>query len=267
MVYNLISGKIIISTIYDEYNVQSRDWENRAPAWIAKALGYLGITYGLEEDVEEIHFDNYSFELPCNTKMLRAIVIDGFKLDRVTSAAFKQVGEVDSSHMQVHNKYILNAGRVELQIKSGTAYVIYRKLPLDWDDNIGMWIPRVPDIPEVIDNITWYVLKIILARGYSHPVYSLNTNREHNNPDLRWKNSMKAAKIKARSLDNEGRRIMAETLSTFLSDPNADINKLFFPEPDGHILPPRNWKEYIEQKIAPKKVVVGDRAKWEQVDW
>jgi len=229
MVYNYINGKIIIAKMYDEFNIKSRDWENRAPTWIANAMKHLHIHTGYEEVAEAIPFDNYKLKLPCNVRMLRGIVIDNIKQSRTTSVGFKltNTNARDFINERNLNQYSISNGYIYLEKESGIARIVYRKLPVEWDDVLGVWIPMIPDIPEVIDNIGWYVLRIILARGYNHPVYKLTTNTRHANPDLMWKHTQKGARIRAQSLDNEGRRIMAETMSTFISNPNADMEELF----------------------------------------
>ena len=229
MVYNYINGKVIIAKMYDEFNIKSRDWENRAPVWIADAMKYLHIHTAYEEVAEAIPFDNYKFKLPCNVRMLRGILIDDIKQSRTTEVAFRVTNTDISNFINEHNlnHYTISNGYIHLEKKSGVAKVIYRRLPLEWDDTLGVWIPMIPDIPEVMENIAWYVLRIILARGYNHPVYKLTTNTRHANPDLMWKHTKKAARIRAQSLDNEGRRIMAETMSKFISNPNADMEEMF----------------------------------------
>ncbi len=229
MVYNFVNGKLIIAKMYDEFNIKSRDWENRAPAWIADAMRYLSIHTAYEEVAEAIPFDNYKFKLPCNVRMLRGIVIDNIKQSRTTEVGFRLTNEDIDNFINPKNlnHYSMSNGYIHLEKESGIARIIYRRLALEWDDALGIWIPMVPDIPEVIENIAWYVLRIILARGYDHPVYKLTTNTRHANPDLMWQHTKKAARIRAQSLDNEGRRIMARTMSQFISNPNADIEEMF----------------------------------------
>lgn len=227
MTYNFVNGKLIIAKMYDEFGIKSRDWESRAPKWIADAMKYLKIYYSYEEVTEEISFTNYSFKLPCDIRVLRGIVLNNIKLNRVTTVSHKLTNKTLDQVTNELNNYSLDSGTVHLEQKEGTAYVIYRKVPVTWDDILGMWIPDVPDIPEVQENVAWYVLRIILARGYKHPIYSLTTNRVELNPDYMWRSTIKKAKSSAKTMDNEQRRIMAERLSTFLANPHGDIQELF----------------------------------------
>ena len=227
MVYNFVNGKLIIAKMYDEFNIKSRDWESRAPRWIADAMKYLNINLAWEEITEDIDFTDYTFKLPCNIRMLRGIVVNNIKLDRVTTVSHKLTNKEIDQRTTNLKYYTLNNGMIELEQKEGTASVVYRKAPVEWDDKLGMWIPMIPDIPDVHENIAWYVLKIILARGYEHPIYSLTTNRPENNPDYMWRTTMKKARRSSNRMDNEQRRIMAETLINFLSNPHGDIQELF----------------------------------------
>lgn len=255
MVYNYVSGKIIIAKMYDEFNIKSRDWENRAPAWIADAMKQLHIHTAYEEVAESIPFDNYKFKLPCNVRMLRGIVINNKKIDRTTSVPFKLINEDVGYYINEENlnNYSISNGWIYLEKKEGIAKIVYRRLPLEWDDILGMWIPMIPDIPEVIDNIGWYVLRIILARGYQHPVYKLTTNTSHANPYMMWQFTKKGARIRAQSLDSEGRRIMADTMSKFISNPNAEMDELF--DNKTNISTANNFIEYWERlsKVNPSE--------------
>ncbi len=243
MIYNLVSGKVVMAKIYDEFAVKSRDWENRAPVWIASALKQLNINLSWEEVADTIEFDNYSFNLPCDVRMLRGILINGTKLDRTTTITHL-INNKEIENYAIDPKYYsLNAGKIHVELKSGTAEIVYRKLPLEWDDVLGIWIPMIPDVEAVIEHITWYVFKIILARGYAHPIYSLTTNNELLNPEVRWIRTKKAAKLAAKSMDSEARRIMADRLSSFISDPDADVNSLFSSHRTSNHQRPFGWQE------------------------
>lgn len=225
MVYNYVNGKIIIGKLYDEFNIQSSDWELRTPNWINDALKDIGARKAMKVRVNSIKFNDYSFKLPCSTRVLQGIIINNRKLDRVNELAFKLTNK------NINNKsnyvYLLNGDEVELEFKEGTAHVVYMDLPVEWDDDLGMWIPLIPNVPRVIEAVTYYVLKIILARGYIHPLYSLTTNNPELNPALLWRDTRKKARISANRMDNEDRRNMSDVLTNFLNNPRADSKELF----------------------------------------
>lgn len=268
MIYNLINGKIIIAKMYDEFNIKSRDWETRSPKWIADAMKYLNIRNSWKEVVEEIEFTDYGFDLPCNTKVLRGIVINNVRLTKSTVVGHQLTNQTIGQHTNENYFYNINAGRVELEIPSGTAKIVYWKLPVEWDDILGMWIPMIPDIPEVMENIAWYVLKIIIARGYVHPVYSLTTNSELNNPHLMWERTKRRAKNRANAMDVDTRAIMAETLSSFLVDPKSDINDLLV-KARVNVAP---VEQVLRTSLSDKVDAVTDTdvtsdITWEEVNW
>ena len=227
MTYNFINGKFIIAKLYDEFNIKSSDWETRAPRWIADALSNLGAFKSLKQVNEPIKFTNHTFKLPCDTKVLRGISINGVKLDRVTNVNYKETNKEVSKYIVPSGTYYLDNGEVSVEFEEGIAHVSYLVLPVEWDDELGMWIPMIPNKFKVVQNITWYVLKLILARGYIHPLYSLTTNNPLLNPSILWRDTTKGAKLAINSMDNEERRIMADTLSRFLSNPRADAEELF----------------------------------------
>lgn len=227
MVTDYLNGKLIISNIHDEFNIVSRDWESRAPRWIYDALQNLKISLQAGNITKAIDFTNYQFELPCRMEVLRDIFINEIKLEYTGTTGhelirkkLKDEGITDLRYYSVTN------GIVTLEIEKGTANVVYTNLPLDWDDELGMWIPKIPNVPEVIENIKWYVLKIILARGYKHPVYSLVSQNPYNNPDIRWQQTIGKAKRAARAISKEQRANMADIMSEFIADPNTSINDL-----------------------------------------
>ena len=264
MIYNYINGKIIIAKMYDEFNIKSRDWENRTPKWIADAMKHLNINVSWEEVGERIEFDNYHFELPVNVRLIRGIIINGIKCNRVTTVShIINNTELDKYSNDNYN-YSLSNNAVNVEIKSGTAVIVYKRLPLDWDDILGMWIPKLPDVPQVIDNIGWYVLKIILARGYQHPIYSLTSNRAELNPDYLWKSGLKAARMSAKRMDNEDRRILAETLSNFLVNPHSHIDDLFSKSAK-YYKEGNDFIQYWHTLTRPQ--YEGSIVTWSQISW
>ncbi|KAF5080360.1 hypothetical protein DSECCO2_120020 [anaerobic digester metagenome] len=227
MIYNLISGKVVIFKLYDEYNIKSRDWENRVPNWILDAISYLNISSQLDEVAIDIEFTNHSFKLPCDIKVLRGVIVDNMALNRVDTVSHQVTNTIIADYDEHTNHYSIDNGYIKLEKETGTATVVYKRVAMEGDDVTGMWIPMIPDIPEVINNITYYVLKIILARGYVHPIYSLSSNNPITNPDLLWRNSLTTAKRKAKAMDAEKRAKVAEINTRFIADPNADTNELF----------------------------------------
>jgi hypothetical protein len=222
MVYNLVNGKLIIAKMNDEFNIKSRDWENRAPKWIADAMSFLSIYPSWERRVEEIKFQNYYFELPCSMKVLEGIIIDDIKQDKSQTIALEYLlGRVNAGK----KFYTISGGKVITQNKEGVAYVIYKSPPVVWDDTTGVWIPKIPDIAEVQENIAWYVLKHILARGYVHPIYDLKSNSGHLNPHMLWEMTKKRARNRAKAMDLEDRRALADVMCSFLANPKADLNE------------------------------------------
>lgn len=227
MVYNWINGKVVIFKLNDEYNIKSRDWESRVPNWILNALSYLNIGASLDEAQVDIEFTNYSFKLPCDIKVLRGVIVDSMSLNRVTTVSHQVTNTIIADYAEYTNNYSIDNGYIYLEKESGTATVVYNRVHLETDDISGMWIPMIPNIPEVIDNITYYVFKIILARGYIHPIYNLTNNNPLTNPDLMWRNSLIIAKRKIKSMDSAQRAKVAEIMTRFIADSNAETNELF----------------------------------------
>lgn len=267
MIYNFVSGKLIIAKMYDEFNIKSRDWELRSPKWIADAMKYLNIRTSFKEVVVEVEFDNYEIELPCNIRALRGIVINGKRLHKSTVVGHQITNQEVGFYSQDTRYYNLSDGKAIVEYKSGTAKVVYWALPVEWDDVLSMWIPKVPDIPEVQENIAWYVLKIILARGYVHPIYSLTTGGELNNPALMWERTKRRAKNRANAMDADTRSIMAETLSNFLVNPQSDIDDLLVAARNdvGKSEPVKVTT--LGDKIDATKNITGDAAIWSEITW
>lgn len=223
MVYNYISSKVVIGTVYEDFNILSNDWENRAPKWILNALGFYNVEYSLENTFEPIKFTNYKFKLPCNTSLLRAIIINSRLLERVSNSSFL----ISRHQMPDPNVYQINIGNVELGIESGEAIVIYNKPPFEWDDVLNVYFPLIPHTSQVIENLSWYVLMRILARGYVHPVYSLATQNPLVNPDIRWRDTLKSAKNSINRMDATERASLSEILTRFIADPLSLERDLF----------------------------------------
>ena len=227
MIYNYINGKIIIAKMYDEFNIKSRDWENRTPKWIADALKHLNIFASWREVNPSINFSNHSFELPKDVIVLRGIKINGIKGTKTTTISHLSDSSKFKEYTNNLYNYSINGNTVHTEMESGTAEIIYKCMPLEWDDILGMWIPKVPDLPLILDNIGWYVLRLILSRGYSHPIYSLTTNNPELNPYRLWKTGIQAAKLSAKRMTNEDRANVANIMSSMLVNPFSSSGDLF----------------------------------------
>lgn len=227
MINDSVNGKLIIASIYDEFNIISRDWESRSPRWILDALKGLNISLEYGYKTETVKIENYKFKLPCRSELVRGIFVNGKPLNLTrTIGHLLTYDQLELKNIQDKRFYTISEKRITTEIESGEAIVVYASIPLDWDETTNMYIPRVPDIQEVIENVKWYILKIILARGYKHPVYSLTTNNPLNNPHLRWEQTKRPARLAARRMTKEQRMQMAEVLSEFTSDPHTYVNDL-----------------------------------------
>jgi hypothetical protein len=220
MVYNFVSGKIIVAEIYDNFAVKSRDWETRAPRWIASGLALMDISKGWEESVEEVSFTDYKFKLPNHVKALKGILVDDIPMENIVASP------ISSSDVERRSEYTyyINNGWAHLSEEEGVATIIYMKPPIEIDEESGLHYPLIPEVEEVKIALRWYVLMQILSRGYIHPIFSLNSNNGETNPTYKWNEHRRRAKYFADRMDNPQRHRMAKLLSEFLSNPNDTIN-------------------------------------------
>jgi hypothetical protein len=220
MIYEQISSREVIRRVYDHYDILSSDWEPRAYEWIGEALNHMNIYDGFIPCHEDVEVKNHIGQLPCFIQGLKAIEYMKIRQIRVNSANKHDVEQAD----EFPNKgtYQLNSdGTFVSGYKDATMRVHYFKLASKFCEELNMEIPLVPNREKVLLAIEYYLLFRIIARGYKHPIYSLASHLNDNNPNKLWQKWFLKAKNSAKGLDRDAREIHRKLWTSLVLNPDA----------------------------------------------
>lgn len=227
MSYNRVSSKICIPRIYDKFSVSGAGWEGRCPEWISTAIQLIGMPLTLSDGREAMEVLDYKATLPCDIKLLRAIEYDGHRLPRIDTINTLFSDDIANQEHDVYSYQLDNNGYVIFPFETGNIVVYYKKLPIEYDADSGLWFPLIINRVEVLEAIDWYIALRMLMRGYVLTGFSMDSKNPYTNPAIQWDVTKKAA-ANSLILDDVGEREdISRMIRTFISNYNAYDEQFF----------------------------------------
>jgi len=223
MIYKHVSSRDILRRVSDHYDIKTTDWQVRAYEWIGEALRELKMFDTLTLCHTNMTVTEFKGSLPCTIEGLWYIDYKGTKLERVNSANKHDIEHLERSQQSL--TYELDkVGGIIAGVRNATLRVHYYKLATVYDNEIKMTIPMVPDNEKILKAVEFYILFRVIARGYKHPVYTLNSHLSSNNPSKLWEKWRLKARNSAISVDHEAAEIHRRISASMLLDPNTIIS-------------------------------------------
>jgi hypothetical protein len=201
MIYKTVSSKVIISKIYRDLKPASSSWEADAIEWIGEALDFIGAFAGLEKRSVRLTVTDYRAVLPSNFYSMRGVYYEGTQLpyggtlkhigglldsdvylaaktevlttDNVTVTSY---GSLRAQSGASEDYFLINPNYIQTSFETGEIRIAYNAFPVD-DDGY----PMVPDSIYYRTALFWYVLKMMLMGGYTHPIFT------YEYADQQWK--------------------------------------------------------------------------------
>lgn len=216
MIYKTVSSKQLIAKVIRDFGIKDNDWVADAIEWIGEGAAAIGVFAGMKKKSTgnegtdtAITVANHRAELPCDLESLIAVEYLGQRLpygadhtvyglvcdDRTTdmypasglntgellpglqeSLTSVQVYNLDSNTNKIAGEYyVINPNYIITSFESGHIKLHYNAFPVD-DEGF----PEVPDDYAYHTALSWYILKMILARGFEHPVF------RYQDAETRW---------------------------------------------------------------------------------
>ena len=97
MTYNNITGEVCVARVIDKFNIKTSDWIARSNEWIARCMNELHIYRSFEPCYDKLDVSNYRFKLPCDLKILDAVVYNNKRINLNQRKDFKNHNIVQSS--------------------------------------------------------------------------------------------------------------------------------------------------------------------------
>lgn len=171
MYYKTVSSKAVIAKVYRDLGLNHSGWISDSFEWIGEALEIIGHSAGYVKQNIPHTVKEYKTKLKCNVQAIEGIMYNNRKLppnDAISNFTFSDIGSVG-------DWYTLNPNYIHTSFESGTIYVFADTIAVD---NEGY--PLVPDEVLHKEAIKWYILMMLLAKGYKHPVF------KYEDAEKRW---------------------------------------------------------------------------------
>ncbi len=171
MVTKLVSSKVVIAQLFQDFNLNGTDWLGSVNRHIGTALELMELSGYFKEAVRVTTVKDHLAPLPCQMKELIAV------LDLNDSTKAMGVLPIKNSNF-VGNKYkdllgasyrsgAINFNGLRTSFETGKVAFLYHTPPTD-DEGY----PLVPDNAFVLEAIPFYIIMRLAYSGVTHPVIS-----------------------------------------------------------------------------------------------
>lgn len=183
----LVSSKLIVAELYQDFNIDNDDWVNKVNRHIERAMGIMRIDgfyikKTLIQDVKE-----FKSPLPCDAKYIMAVLMySNGHLVRLPLSRHIGLG-IDFKNITTHTtlKGGIENNYLHTNFEKGKIMFVYYSVPVDDCGDI-----LIPDCPEVLEALPYFIIQKLSLSGYKHPVIDYNLAKEE------WRNLYPIARNK-----------------------------------------------------------------------
>lgn len=241
MVYTTISPKAIIAKIYRDYKPNNSSWINDAYEWMGEALDCIRPFNGYIEQCKCVKVVDYRAKVPCDIQFLLGISHCGHQIKRTGSIPSKKHCSKDLTKLpfSLNETYSLNPNYIHTSFKEGEITVYYDGIATDEEG-----FPLVPDIYEIKEALSWYILMKMCVRGYKHPVVNYQM------AEAEWTKFYPRAQNACKMPDIDGYDLFKRTYMGLLRD--TDMSDTFFQDTTVKTLKPNvdGLSDLLGNKLA-----------------
>lgn len=174
-----------------DFDVKEPSLVNDMLEWIGDVIRATNVQLVLVPQQEITQVKDYKTELPClffhNIEIWTHNKTTGKDEEKLVSAAKRRKHNNEVNQYE-HNYYYVVPNYIKYNFESGWVHLYYDSFPLD-DCNL----PLVPDVYEFEEAVSFYIIYKLLSRGYSHPVWNIQTAYQmYRDYEARAKNRFKA---------------------------------------------------------------------------
>lgn len=174
-VRKIISSKEVIAKTIKRFNLIKSDWIPYAGEMINTAMRLMQIRLQLEYNAIQLEVANYRVELPCDFYTLIAVEYNGYKINETTKINYKRSFyddanidvttaniNIDNDGVQykIANNYLHLIGK-----KEATIILHYNIIPKEFDEELNVYFPCIPDVEQLKEALSWYIFKELLLSG------------------------------------------------------------------------------------------------------
>ena len=201
MVYRTKPGHEVVARTFDRFNIPYHDWIGRSPLWLEDGLADMDVVLGYEHVTETLTVTDYVIKLPCDLKLLDNISKDGEILRNIPVNVIQYPAQKEELNSDRKLYDLTNQGYAAFAFTDEDVVVNYRKLPVDYDTDLKVYFPRVPDNSMFLQAMTYYLLMRCMERGFKHPTYRMDSNNPYTNIHIVYDKFKRRAQVSISTLD------------------------------------------------------------------
>lgn len=169
MVYKTCPIERIMAQVYRDFKPSNSGWVEDAVEWIADAVEIIGSYQSYSEQSIELKSSDYRIKIPCQAEMILGVSYKGHKLMRNGGLMHKFYPKNSClASMPTSNyTYSLNPNYLHTPFKEDCFIVYYLGYELDCNG-----YPYIIDEAIYRKAITWYVIMMMLGRGFKHQTFT-----------------------------------------------------------------------------------------------
>lgn len=230
MIYNTISSKVCIARVFDRFNINYSGFIPRVASWIIQCMKELDIIQSLQNIRIDDTVVDYKCLLPLQTIELLAVEYEDLQLRDI--GAYSPVVSM-FNRMHPTETYELTSGYIITSFEEGDISFYVKTLPIEFDNELKLYFPTIPDNEDVLIALDWYIIKRLIERGHVIKPFDLTVNNEFINPGLAYEKQKRIARNSMAHISHTDREEISVLLKTFILDygynrTTLDLNTLLF---------------------------------------
>lgn len=166
MSLSLINCQTLLPKINRDFGIRLTDWATDSIEWIAEAVEIIGCGGSLIKTHKVLTIEEFKHKLPCSVEAILGIKYKGERLPERNSINSTETDFLKTLPTCVDHYYTINGNYINTSFETGSITVFY--LTLSVDEN---GYPCIPDRVKVKNAITWYLMMMLMGKGYKHPVF------------------------------------------------------------------------------------------------
>jgi len=166
MVTSLVSSKVIIGEMFQDFNMSGTNWLGNVNRHLARALELMRLSGYFKEALQVGEVSDSMTPVPCGLKELIAVldISNGITVLPIMNSNY--VGRKFADYLGTSLRSgSVNFNALHTSFETGRVAFIYHKPPVD-DEGY----PMIPDNPEVMEALPFYLIMRLGYSGYIHPV-------------------------------------------------------------------------------------------------
>lgn len=165
-VLKLLSSKVLIAELFQDFNLAGTNWLGNVNRHIARALELMRLSGYFKEALQVVEVKDYMAPLPCGMKELIGVLdlSNGVFVLPIRNGNY--VGRKFKDHLETSlSSGAINNNALHTSFETGKVAFVYHAPPVD-DEGY----PMIPDNPEVMEALPFYIIKRLAYSGFIHPV-------------------------------------------------------------------------------------------------